>query len=112
MSLCTALLMSVYIETTHFKGKPAAFMECGPAIVSTVGAGIDKQLFKKGNLSLDFGAMYLYHTNSKMGTNWNFITTFRYKAVVFRHISHGSALGIEPDKANAGYNFIGLEFKL
>ena len=112
MSLCATLLFSAYVETTHFQGQPAAFVECGPAIVSNLGVGADKNLFTKNGFSLDFGAMYLYQTNYKMGTNWNFMTTVRYKRLIFRHISHGSAFGIEPNKANAGYNFIGVEFKL
>ena len=106
-----ALLLAIMIDGAHFKGESAVFLDAGPAIVSTLGVGADKQIYKKGRLSFDFGAFYLYEKNDRMGTNLNFITTIRYRALVYRHISHG-AFGIAPDKANAGYNFIGLQFQL
>ena len=107
-----ALVISLSLDITHFEGEKALFVEAGPAIISNHGVGIDKQIFRKGEFQADFGVFRLYNTNSKMGTNWNFITTLRYGPVVMRHISHGSAFGIAPNKANAGYNFIGLEFNL
>ncbi len=104
--------VSFTVDVSHFKGDSAIFIDTGPFIVSTLGLGAEKTVYKKNHLSLGIGAIYLYQTNQKTGTNWNITTTLRYRSIIYRHISHGSLFGIEPNKANAGYNFVGLEFEL
>ncbi len=107
-----SMFLSIFLDASHFKGEPAVFLDSGPTIVSPLGVGIDKRLAQTNTVSFDMGAFYLFKTNELMGTNLNFIITVRYKKLIYRHISHGATFGIAANKANAGYNFIGLEFQL
>jgi len=107
--LTLAVTASLAVDTMHYQGKPAVFVNAGPVIVSSIGYGADQRLYKNGRFSIDSGVFYLYNTDRGMGGHINFITTFRYKKVVFRHISHTL---IEPGTDNLGYNFLGLEYQI
>lgn len=62
------------------------------------------------------GAIAVAKLDQDVGTHLNFLPWAKYCATAccfaFTHISHGAFLGIAPDKANSGMNFITIEFPL
>lgn len=63
------------------------------------------------------GPAYVQNINDANGTRWNFslsLYCFRWKSAHFvvRHISHGADFGIAPDRANLGWNFVGVSLPL
>lgn len=70
----------------------------------------------RGRTEAGLGLIYVRNTDEDLGTNLNFLLRAGYcwpkYCLSIIHISHGSALGIEPDKANSGLNFLIMERKL
>ena len=78
-------------------------------------AGIDYR-FRSGHWTYGPGGVWIDHTNRINGTKLNFNLSLGYDlsdrfSLTFRHMSHFAA-GIEKDRANAGWNFLGLAVKL
>jgi len=64
-------------------------------------------------LRAGLGIAWIDEVNNVNGTRWNFIWSMAVDLpdrffLELLHMSHGAALGIEEDKPNHGWNFIGI----
>lgn len=80
------------------------------------GAGVDYKLFDGKKADFSFGLVWLAATNRMNGTNLNSHFELSYDlspeiGITVSHISHGSKFGIEPNKPNRGWNFVGIGLK-
>jgi len=66
-----------------------------------------------GKWRAGLGAAWIDQTTNVNGTHWVFDVSLAYDVtrrifIEYRHHSHGSKLGIEPDVPNGGWNLIGV----
>lgn len=123
--------LSATADIVHAPGTSAIFVEHRPAQipVATIGGYYqgsrgDSALIAVELLSpkvlgcrAGIGPAYVPNTNEVNGTRWNFsLSLYCYRLrsaeLVVRHISHGADFGIARERANLGWNFVGLSFSL
>ena len=80
------------------------------------GIGGERQVIKYRRCTGHFGLVWLDKTTSLNGTHLNFSTSARCRLtkrtnLLFRHWSHGTAIGIENNRANKGFNLLGIEWR-
>lgn len=116
-------------EVTHTEGTPAAMYErdLGPFAARVHGwhsldhgdnyAVAGEYRVRSVFFPCDFaglGLSWLANRSALNGTNLNFSLSvgcqFERYVVLATHYSHGSKLGIEPNKPNGGWNFVGGGF--
>lgn len=84
--------------------------------VPSVFIGVDR-LWTHGRWRYGLGPIWIDSKNEINGTRWNASLSVAYDVsdrvfVEFIHFSHGSALGIRRNTANAGWNFLGVGIAL
>lgn len=80
------------------------------------GMGIDYELLQDKEATLDIGIVWLDKVNRMNGTQLNSHFELQHKltnqlSLSLSHISHGSKFGIEPNRPNRGWNWVGLTWR-
>jgi len=80
------------------------------------GAGLSYPFGRRKGWNGAVGGILVQRLDDDIGTHLNFLFRASYcgEAVClsYAHISHGSGLGIQTEKANSGLNFVFLEYRL
>jgi len=81
-----------------------------------VGLGLTLPLGPSEGLNIGLGGIVVNRTDELVGTKLNFLVRGSYcwkpVCISFAHVSHGARVfGIAKDEANAGLNFLYLEYR-
>lgn len=117
VSLLTNHARSVEIKYTFDRIEPFVLSQInneGPWYAW--GTGVDYELLRGPKASLDIGLVWLAETNKMNGTRFNSHFELQHKltdrlSLSLSHISHGSKFGIEKNKSNQGWNWVGVTWK-
>lgn len=93
---------STYFSVEQYSAHLATLNHTGPG--SLVVVGYEPVSIWKFRV----GLAYLSDTTEISGTRLNFTLSYKQGHFCFRHYSHGTAVGIRRDRANAGWNLAGL----
>lgn len=107
------------VDVVHKPGMVALELKKGPVTFlgwdnNNYGLGATYDV-SRGATEAGLGLIYIRRKDEDLGTNLNFLLRAGYctKKYCYSiiHLSHGSMLGIEPEKANSGLNFLMMERK-
>jgi hypothetical protein len=80
------------------------------------GVGLAFPLGKPDGFNFGLGGFAVYKTDELLGTHLNFLARASYCRKTFClsavHLSHGRVFGLDKEAANAGLNFVFLEYRL